>query len=249
MIWVIGGTINAREVVNILVKEGYSCVITVTTSLGKQLSEYAGAEVFQGMLNDQEMVEFITSKSIKLIIDASHPFASEVSHNAINSSAISKIPYIRFERQNPEYSDAIYVKDYETALNLLKETTGNILLTIGSKNIGKFIPLGVDRIYARVLSSTASVSICEQAGLKSSQIIGMSVVSSKDLNLAILKEYRIKFLVTKASGNEGGINEKIEAAKLANTEVIIIQRPTVQYPEMFSEYKTLITRTKEIYIL
>ena len=248
MIWIIGGTINAREILSILVSSGYACILTITTETGRQLSELSGAEVIQGVLNEQQMVGFIRLKEIKLVIDASHPFAAEVSQNAINSSNISKITYLRFERLNPEYADVIKVRDYEMAIKYLTETSGNILLTIGSKNIEKFIPLGVERLYVRVLSSCSSISICEKVGLKSTHIIGMSGVCSTDLNLAILQEYRIKFLVTKASGNEGGINEKIAAARLANAEVIIIQRPTVNYPEMFTDYDTLINRTKEIYI-
>ena len=246
MIWVVGGTSNATEICERLAVAGLSVVVSVTTDFGRQLSEFSGIEVVQGKLSLQGMEQLIQNHRVRLVVDASHPFASEVSTNAMQAAKNTAVPYLRFERANTRFENATYVDSYEEVAAYLADKQGNILLTTGSKFVAKFIPLGVERLFARVLSTSDSVAICEQAGLKPVNVIAMCGVGSVALNLALLKEFDIRFLVTKESGVEGGLHEKIEAAKLVNAEVIIIQRPAINYPEVYSDYDLLMARIKTI---
>lgn len=246
MIWVVGGTSNATEICERLVVAGLSVVVSVTTDYGRQLSEFQGIEVVQGKLSREEMEHLIQTRGVRLIVDASHPFASEVSENAMEAAKSTGMPYLRFERANTRFESGTYVDSYEEAIAYISDKQGNILLTTGSKFVAKFIPLGVERLFARVLSTSDSVALCEQAGLKPVNVIAMCGVGSVALNLALLKEFNIRFLITKESGVEGGLQEKIEAAKLVNAEVIIIQRPAINYPEVYSDYDLLMSRIKTI---
>jgi precorrin-6A/cobalt-precorrin-6A reductase len=247
MIWIIGGTKNAIDICRLLASSRWPIVVSVTTGYGKQLAELNGVEIIQGKLNEAEMAGWVASKNIKLIVDASHPFAAEVSENSMTVAKRADVPYIRFERLNPVF-DAKYVADYAEAIDYLRGTTGNILLTTGSKNIAKFVPLGVDRLYARVLSSSESIGQCETSGFVPSRIIGLSGVSSVGLNVALMKQFDIKYLVTKESGAEGGVSQKVEAAKIVAAHVVIIKRPMIVYPEIYSNYDTIIARIAEILI-
>jgi len=246
MIWVIGGTSNATEICERLIATGVSVIVTVTTDFGRQLSEYPGIEVVQGKLGRKEMEHLIQTRGVRLVVDASHPFAAEVSANAMLASITIGVPYLRFERANTPFESATYVNSYEEAVAYLADKPGNILLTTGSKFVAKFIPLGAERLFARVLSTSDSLALCEQAGLNPVNIIAMCSVGSVALNMALLKEFDIRFLVTKESGAEGGLQEKIEAANQMNAEVIIIQRPVINYPEVYSDYDLLMTRIKTI---
>ena len=246
MIWVVGGTSNAKEICEHLASEGHRVLVSVTTDYGRQLSEFPGIEVVQGKLSREEMEHLIQTRGVRLVVDASHPFAAEVSTNAMLASKNTAVPYLRFERANTRFANATYVNGYEQAVAYLAEKPGNILLTTGSKFVAKFIPLGAERLFARVLSTSDSVALCEQAGLKPVNVIAMCGVGSVALNMALLKEFDIQFLVTKESGAEGGLQEKIEAAKQVNTEVIIIQRPAINYPEVYSDYDLLMDRIKTI---
>ena len=246
MIWVVGGTSNATEICERLAVAGLSVVVSVTTDFGRQLSEFPGIEVVQGKLSLDGMEQLIQNYRVRLVVDASHPFAAEVSSNAMLAAEKIGVPYLRFERANTRFENATYVDDYEEAVAYLADKQGNILLTTGSKFVAKFIPLGVERLYARVLSTSDSIALCEQAGLNPVNVIAMCGVGSVALNMALLKEFDIQFLVTKESGVEGGLQEKIEAAKQVNTEVIIIQRPAINYPEVYSDYDLLMARIKTI---
>lgn len=246
MIWMIGGTKNAFDICQLLAAKRWPIVVSVTTGYGRQLAELTGVEIMQGKLNEAQMAGLIASKSVKLIVDASHPFAVEVSQNAMMVAKRADVPYIRFERQNPEFADVTYVSGYTEAIDLLQRTTGNILLTTGSKNIAKFVPLGLDRLYARVLSSSESIGQCETSGFQPSCIIGLSGITSVGLNVALMKQFNIKYLITKDSGREGGVREKVEAAQLLGVQVIIIKRPNICYPELFADYNSLVDRVMAV---
>lgn len=246
MIWMIGGTKNAIDICRLLLAKGYPMVVSVTTDYGRQLATLTGAEVIQGKLNAADMDGLIISRKVSLIVDASHPFAAEVSQNAISAAQRNGIAYVRFERPNPVY-EATYVADYAGAVDYLLMTTGNILLTTGSKNIDKFMPLGVDRLFARVLSSSDSIVMCEQAGLEASRIIGLSGVCSVELNAALMTQFNIRYLVTKESGVDGGVGEKVEAARRVGAEVVIIKRPKIHYPEIYSDQDSLIAQIEGCY--
>ena len=56
-------------------------------------------------------------------------------------------------------------------------------------------------------------------------IICMQGPFSKDMNTATLKHIKAEFLVTKDTGKTGGFDEKLEAAKSAGAELIVIGRP------------------------
>ena len=56
---------------------------------------------------------------------------------------------------------------------------------------------------------------------------------SAELNLAMLREFQIRFLVTKEAGSTGGFPEKREAAEKAGAVLVVIGRPEER--EGFSE--------------
>ena len=51
---------------------------------------------------------------------------------------------------------------------------------------------------------------------------------SKELNVALLKQYHIKTLVTKDTGGYGGFREKAEAAREAGCALLVVERPRAE---------------------
>ena len=54
------------------------------------------------------------------------------------------------------------------------------------------------------------------------------------------KEYKIKALLTKDSGEEGGIKEKVDSALLNNVKVIVVKRPNLNYGKEFNDIKAML---------
>jgi precorrin-6A/cobalt-precorrin-6A reductase len=249
---VIAGTIDARNIIEELLKLKKRVAATVTTDFGsKLLEEYNGLRVHEGKLTDIGMLELIRSTGSRCLIDASHPYAKEASINAIKASKLAFVPYIRFERgaTRPQEENTLWVKDFIEAANKASSLDGNILLTIGSNHIETFVesvPQYKKRLYARVLPDSGMLAKCEDAGLTAENIIAMKGPFSEEMNLAMLKHCNAKVLVTKDSGDAGGTSEKLTAARKLGINVIIVERPEVQYPNKVDSIAEVIRQVENL---
>ncbi len=242
MIWVIGGTSDANALVRQLKESGFQVLITTTTTYGTQLALKNKVTVVQQKMGMDSMLKFLKQYPISTVIDASHPFAGEVSENAIETCRQANTKYLRYERDQIPITNAQYYSSYDQVLNQLVKEEGNILLTIGSKNIARFKSVPTDRIIARVLPVEESIHQCYQIGLKAHQIIAMKGRISKETNKAIMQEYKIRHLVTKDSGEAGGLSEKAEAANELGVAMHILERPGMNYPNIFNNFADIINQ-------
>ncbi len=166
-----------------------------------------------------------------IVVDATHPYATEVTGNiksAAQSLGISYYRLLRSSAGDPEGA-VFHFDSIEKCTSVLDETSGNILLTTGSKELEKYC-LHVSektraRTYVRVLPSEESLRLCAASGIEPSHIIAMQGPFSRDMNEAILRQYNIEHLITKESGRTGGFDEKKEAALSAGACLYVIDRP------------------------
>ncbi len=237
MIWIIGGTSDANIIAQKLTEKGCSVTLSAATSYGKKLADSLGFSVIEGKMNQEQMQEQFSKADY--VIDASHPFAEEVSANAIAACQAVNAPYLRYERENKQFDYAQYYNTYDELIAALKQSTGNIFLTIGSNNIHLFSDLK-DRIIARVLPVKDSIEKCEAAGIPVHQIIASKGIFQEETNLALYKEYEAKHLVTKDSGDAGGISSKVEVAYRNNMIIHILRRPQIAYPNKTNSIEDII---------
>jgi len=253
MILVLSGTHDGREVVENLLNEGYKIIMTTATDLGASLMKaHDRLEVIVGRLNESQMMNLILEKKIFLIIDATHPYAVEVSNNAMSACENTDIYYLRFQRRpgNIEhyFNNIIRAEGYEDAAMKLKQMDGNILLTTGSKSLEIFAGIiEANRLFPRVLPTSDSLRKCEKLGFSNSNIIAMQGPFSQEMNEEIIKRYSIKILVTKESGDGGGIHCKLKAAQKMNIPVLIIDRPEQKFTNIVDDTYELIWKVREVY--
>ena len=153
------------------------------------------------------------------------------------------LPYERVLREKGAYqNEAVYVADTEEAVSYLSGTKGNILLTTGSKELGKFteLPEAKERIYARVLSLPSVMETCKSYGFEGKHLIGMQGPFSMELNAAMLRQYDCKYLVTKDTGKAGGFQEKIDASLCCGAIPVIIGRPLEETGLSVAECKQML---------
>lgn len=245
---VIGGTIDSRQIIDRLLEKNIEVFATVATTYGESLlQERQGLQIFQGKMNETEIQKFIIEKGIDLVIDASHPFAENVSVNAINACENAEISYLRFERQSHsiEYSNCLMADTYKEAAIMASNIEGNIFLTTGSNNLDVFvenIPNFKEKLFVRVLPDSNVILKCEKLGLSASNIIAMKGPFSKKLNKEMLKTCNATVMVTKESGDAGGVCEKQLAADELGIQTIMIKRPKIQYQNVFRDIETLVEK-------
>ncbi len=237
------GTTEGRMLAQQLAQAGIECDVHVATEYGQiVMPQLDRVNVHVGRLDANEMYE-AARNGYAAVVDATHPFATEVSANIRKSLETLDVPYIRLARKMDIVTDTAqeneggntgnrnsgnghvrYFADYESCAAALEATDGNILLTTGSKELGIFCNDGklCERLYVRVLPGQDNIALCEAAGIRGKQIIAMQGPFSTEMNTALINQFSIKYLVTKASGEHSGFAEKLEAARNCGIEAFVI---------------------------
>ena len=247
MILVMSGTEEGREIVERLNDKGEGVVTTVATEYGREIYEKIGLGhlCIQGRLDIKELSELIRDKNIDTLIDATHPYATQASLNAITASEESGIKYIRFQRSASvignggigetaiEKQGFVHiVADMDEAVSWCSQLDRKrILLTTGFSAAEKFVKLKDEKeIFIRILPMPAHIEQCVSMGIKPSNILALQGPFSLELNTAIYNQYKIDVVVTKDSGKTGGVPEKIQSARDAGIDIVIIKREEIDYP-------------------
>ncbi len=257
MIWIAAGTEEGRRIAKALVEKNREVMVSVTTEYGGSLlqKEFQNIGTNRRVIIDrtldyEEMQKILQEFPIKKIVDATHPYADMVSKNLTALALENSITYLRYERPSikdflqdegiEQASKILWVKDTQAAIEVLQKREGRVLLTTGSKTLGDYLKtLEVSRIYARVLPVPKVMEKCKALGLPPGQILGMQGPFSIEFNKSTLIEYNIESVITKDSGLTGGVQEKILGALEAKVGIIIIERPNVAYPQVFSDIEVL----------
>lgn len=228
---VFAGTTEGREIAEFLDRREISAHICVATEYGEQLLQGGKhLEISHERLDSEEMEQLIKEKKCEMVIDATHPYAAEVTINLKKACDAAGVSYLRVLRENQEEQDSrdcLYAESVEDAVALLEHTKGNILATTGSKEAVKYTVLTdyEKRVFLRVLSLPKVVKQCQELGFQGKNLICMQGPFSKELNMAMLRQWDCKYLVTKMSGATGGFREKIDAARTCGCIPVIIGRP------------------------
>ncbi|MEY8427687.1 precorrin-6A reductase [Lachnospiraceae bacterium 46-15] len=228
---VFAGTTEGRLIAEFLGKRKVPAHICVATEYGEELLPESGClEISHERLDEKSMELLMREKNLPLVIDATHPYAAEVTENIRNACERTGASYVRVLRENQgnmDVGDCIFADSVEEAVSILEQTEGNLLVTTGSKEAVKYTALSgyQNRVFLRVLSLPQVADECARLGFKGRNLICMQGPFSKELNAAMLRQMDCKYLVTKMSGSTGGFQEKLDAARECGCIPVIIGRP------------------------
>lgn len=226
---VFAGTTEGRELVELLEGQPVAVTACVATEYGETLlTARENLTISAGRLCREEMEALLRREGFDLVVDATHPYAQEVTEHIAGACQGTETAYLRLLREEQGLPEgAVWTPDAAGAAAYLSGRPGNILLTTGSKELGRFasIPGFAQRTYARVLPMEASLRACEAAGLSPAHILAMQGPFSREMNLAMLRAVSAAWLVTKEGGAAGGFQEKAEAAAEAGAGLVVIGRP------------------------
>lgn len=250
-IMVFAGTIEGRMLAQYLPMHCIKTYVCVATEYGgKLLEDNEYLTVSTRRLSEEEMASLMTSEEITSVVDATHPYATEVSKNIKNACKNSNIEYIRLLRESNEIQtdNSIYFNNTKEVVEYLEKVSGNVLLTTGSKELKEYTKLSnyKNRIYARVLSSKEVVSECYELGFEGKYLICMQGPFSEELNYAMIKQVNAQYIVTKESGTQGGYAQKLEAANRAGITSLIIGRPTKEEGLSYQECRKYLNKKYDI---
>ena len=225
-----GGTSEARALAEWLSARG-TCEVVVSS-----LTEYGGSLVEElprvhsitGRLSPGDMERVMREGLFACVVDATHPYAAEVTKNVVASARSCGLRCYRVLREGEPEGPWVGVDSAAAAAEYVAQRCGRVLLTTGSKDLATYVQAMQDyrdRLFVRVLPVVASLAATEALGIPADHVIAMKGPFSQKLNEAIIREYDISVLVTKASGAAGGFWEKVHAAHACGTELVVIHRP------------------------
>ena len=253
-----GGTTEGRLLAEWLdARETCNVVACTATGYGAELLPHGKRiQTLVGPLSATQKTQLMESHDFACVIDATHPYAQHISasverlartHNK-GLVRVARAAHVEHEASakskatTPRRADAAGAKELacdnhqglvavgsmEEAARHVAATTGNVLLTTGSKDLPIFCAAmanSMERLYVRVLPTIASLSRALDLGILPSNIIAMQGPFSASLNRALIEDLSITCMVTKESGSVGGFGQKLEAARACNIELVVIRRP------------------------
>lgn len=242
-IFIFSGTSEGRTLSKALADAGADVHVRVATEYGAEVMGFDdNIDVKVGSCGGAEgIANVIRENGYDVVIDATHPYALNITEHIKQACEATGAYYIRLKRNesDTESSHIVKVSTIQEAIDYLKDKEGNILASTGSKDIALYtqIPNYKERVTARVLSTIESVQKCAEYGFSGKNLICAQGPFSEDTNYATLKQIGAKYIVTKDSGTAGGYEDKVRAAMRAGAIVVLIERPKEEgysYEEVIS---------------
>lgn len=248
-LWLIGGTTESVEIAQLLSNAHFPCLVSVTTTAAINLYRHiSGLKFTVGPIDPHQITDFLDFHQIQLVIDATHPHAIAISQGAIASCQENKIPYLRYQRRSLKHSQA-QVMEFSTIEALLSSNYlegKRVLLTLGCKSLHLFKDYHQRaQLFARILPYPQSAIMATDAGFSCDRLMAIRPPLSFELEKALWELWQIAVVVTKASGKSGGEDLKLKVAQALQIPLIIISRPDLNYPQVTSNLKYLLTFCQE----
>ena len=207
---------------------GIEATVCVATELGaEEQGRTPGITVCTGRLDADAMAALLQGAA--LCVDATHPYATEATRNICAAAAAVG-------------AGSVVLQTAARAAAYLAGKSGNILLATGAKELPAFAPLDPARLYPRVLPTLAGITACETAGIPHRNIIAMQGPFTRELNVAVMHQFHIAYMVTKDGGAAGGFAEKAQAAAQCGVQLIVLRRPE----EQGETAETILQRCREL---
>lgn len=218
-IMILGGTGDARELANRLVVLGHD----ITTSLAGRTrapSLPCGDIHAEGFGGAEGLAAFLTEGGFEYLIDATHPFAAQISANAVQAARQTGAPLLRLARNEwiePPGAGWLHASDITEAAHLLP--AGAIaFVTSGRKEIAPFLARIDCRLVLRMIEPP------ETALPEHAELILARPPFRLEAERQLMQSRGITHLVTKNAGGDQ-TRAKLDAARELGVRVVMVDRP------------------------
>jgi len=252
VILLLGGTTEGRTAARLLSAAGWPVLLSVATPYGAALAgeDFTG-RVVVGRRDAAALAALIREQEVRLVVDATHPFATEARRHSKEAARLCGIPYLRYTRPVaplPADPRIVACADFAAAAQEAVARGPVVFLTTGSKTLPFFLAAARAagcRVVARVLPEREVIAACREAGLLPRDIVALQGPLSVELNVALFSAFGATVVVTKESGTVGGQDAKIEAALNLGIPVVVVRRPPEPPGTVFT-VEELLRRVTEI---
>jgi precorrin-6x reductase len=194
------GTMEGRQIAEALDRAKVNATVSVVTDYGAGLLNHlTHVKVLTGGLDESQMKALIKTSGFTHVIDATHPYATEVTQNILASKPDGAVYYRVVRNFNPSHDEsAVYVSDIAQVVEILNASDKPVLVTTGMKDIESFTRVNDynRRVFLRILPQADSIEKASELGYALKNLICMQGPFDKDFNKAMLLLTGAGFLVT-----------------------------------------------------
>lgn len=218
-ILILGGTAEASKLATLLVAQGRR-VISSLAGRTRDPAKLEGEVRTGGFGGARGLTGYIARENVSLLIDATHPFATQISDNALVAVASTQVPFVRLERPawHPKPGDRwTSVASLEEAVAAIP-TRARVLLALGRQHVASFSRRGDVHFVVRMIDPPETPLDLVDFELE------LSRPGKVEDETAFLTKKRLTLIVCRNSGGSASYT-KIKAARDLGLPVIMIDRP------------------------
>ncbi|MQQ08836.1 cobalt-precorrin-6A reductase [Epibacterium sp. SM1979] len=170
------------------------------------------------------LVDYIRREGVSHVIDATHPFAAQMSRNAVAACAETGVPLAALERpawQAQEGDDWRHVCDVDAAVADLPDRDARVFLAIGKQTLLPFAAKPQNFYLLRLVDPPAGALPVPKADV----VVARGPFDQAG-DQALMRTHGITHVVAKNAGGSGAV-AKLLAARALGLPVVMIDRPAV----------------------
>jgi precorrin-6A/cobalt-precorrin-6A reductase len=221
-ILILGGTTESAQLARAVERRRGFKVITSLAGRTRDPAPVPGGMRSGGFGGIEGLIRFVREEHIDVIIDATHPYAEQISRHAVVASRSTGVPLVRLERppwpRQPGDRWAL-VDSVTEAARVVADYGRRCFLTVGAKELQAFA--NQERMWYLVRLVDPPT---EPLPLIHCQVVtGRGPFTAED-ERKLLQQHRIDMIVAKNSGGDATYG-KIAAARALGLPVILVRRP------------------------
>ncbi len=234
---ILGGTGEAAELAEAIAINSQLAELEVIVSLaGRTQQPRQDSTRIGGFGGVEGLIDYLQTRQVDLLIDATHPFAAQISHHAHLAAATVKIPYLMLIR--PAWVKIDGDRWIEVISNAMAAET---LLDLNKNNLAQRIFLTIGRqelsAYSHLKNQWFLMRMIDPPPENTPQPPGQLLLDRGPFTLAgersLIQQYHIEAIVSKNSGGDATYG-KIIAARELGLPVVMVQRPPLPVGEQVS---------------
>ena len=220
---VLGGTTEATALCRRLAEERIAGTISFAGRVERPVRQPLPQRVggFGGVAG---LVDYLRAQRITHVVDATHPFAAQMSANAVDACQEAGVPLIALTRAPwtaVEGDQWQHVPDIAGAVAALDRPEARVMLAVGRMHLAEFAPNPQHFYLLRLVDPPK-----DPLPFPDCHVVVDRGPFSEDGDLALMQEHGIELVVSKNAGGTGAA-AKIRAARKLGLPVIMIDRPAI----------------------
>ncbi|WP_111558080.1 cobalt-precorrin-6A reductase [Paracoccus sediminilitoris] len=220
-ILLLGGTSEASAMARLLAQAGIEAQFSYAGRTAAPVAQPLPTRI-GGFGGPEGLARHLREGGFTHLIDATHPFAAQISTNAVHAADISGVPLLVLQR--PEWragagDDWCHVRDVEQAAQALPRQRASVFLAIGKQNLAAFAGLP-HRFLLRLVDEPTALP------LPDAQVVVARGPFTAQGDTRLMRDHAITHLVAKNAGGSGA-EAKLTAARELGLRVIMIDRPAM----------------------